>query len=149
MDENTWLRSAAELLDLEGFNDEQTKLAMLTLYQQSLLQLEAPDLSFELLLPDDETPVGQRAACLGSWCTGFMAGFGLHSGKAKLSAEAEEVLTDLSQIAQIADDAEDTEENESDMLQLQEYVRMAGMMLFTERNTESEKPADKSPKTLH
>ena len=146
-----WLKTVCELLELSGLSHETSKIGLIGLYQQTLGQLESFDMGLSMLRPDDESPVHQRTEALGQWTQGFMTGFG-YQGKQtdqSLSAEAKESLTDLSQIAQVSsEDVEDTDEAESDLMQLEEYVRMAALMLFAECN----KPDDTqecAPQAMH
>lgn len=151
-DADTLLRVLSELMDISALTRETTKLGFIELYQSTLSQLESSDFSFELLLPDDEELLAQRAEALGSWCSGFLSGFGLHSGQQpKLSAEAEEGMRDLAHIAQIAADSDvDSEEDEADLMEVQEYVRMAAMLIFSECNPAPEETQDKEERpTLH
>ncbi|MCV6588797.1 MAG: UPF0149 family protein [Marinobacterium sp.] len=131
------LRSACELMDITALQDEASKIGVLALYQCALAQLQSTDMSFQLLLPDDDSELSERVTMLGAWCTGFLSGFGLQGAHSNttLSKETRETLKDLGQIAQIESDIEDNDENEADMMEVQEYVRMACLMLFTECNT--------------
>ncbi|WP_299182168.1 UPF0149 family protein [uncultured Neptuniibacter sp.] len=130
------LKIACELLDLDGLSHESSKETLDTMYRAICSALESLDLEFELLLPDDENEISVRAESLGRWCQSFLSGFGLY-GKhtdASLSSEAKETLNDLGQIAQISVELEELDENEADLMEVQEYVRMAVLMLFTECN---------------
>ncbi|MFY0678713.1 MAG: UPF0149 family protein [Neptuniibacter sp.] len=130
------LQTACELMDINSFAQESSKVALVDLYNASCSALESIDLEFEMLLPDDDDEISIRVEALGRWCQSFLSGFGLY-GKhtdASLSAEAKETLNDLGQIAQISADLEDLDENENDLMEVQEYVRMAVLMLFTECN---------------
>jgi len=139
------LRSACELMDIDQLSEESSKVGVLALYQVALAQLQSTDMSFQLLLPDDESALSERVQMLGAWCTGFLSGFGLQGShsNSSMSKETRETLQDLGQIAQIEADIDDTEENEADMMEVQEYVRMACLMLFTECNTPPEDGASK------
>lgn len=151
-DADTLLRVLQELMDVSTLSRENTKLGLLELYQRTLAQYESDDFGFELLLPDDEQLLTQRAEALGSWCNGFLSGFGLHTKKGqKLSTEAQEGLQDLAQIAQIAADSDaDSDEDEADLMEVQEYVRMAAMLMFNECNRVSEDEVKQNPPpTLH
>ena len=90
------------------------------------------DITVVLLLPDDEAPLAQRAVALGQWCQGFLAGFGLTARDGALSAEAMEVLQDLSAIAQVQSALEESEDGESDYMEVMEYLRVAPLLLFSE-----------------
>lgn len=130
------LQTACELMDINSLAQESSKVALLDLYSATCSALESMDLEFELLLPDDDNEISLRAEALGRWCQSFLSGFGLY-GKhtdTSLSTEAKETLNDLGQIAQISAEVEELDENEADLMEVQEYVRMAVLMLFTECN---------------
>ena len=98
------------------------------------------------LLPGDDAPLAERAKALGQWCQGFLDGFGMVVGNAPLSAEAMEVLQDLSAIAQVQSGLEESEDGESDYMEVMEYLRVAPLLLFAECG----KPAAPAPKpSLH
>lgn len=151
-DADTLLRVVSELMDISAPTRETTKLGLIGLYQCTLTQFESPDFNFELLLPDDDELLAQRAEALGSWCSGFLSGFGLHSGcQPELSTEAQEGIRDLAHIAQIAADSDvDSEEDEADLMEVQEYVRMAALLIFSECNRLPEEALEQEkPPTLH
>lgn len=131
-------------LDLTALSNPSSQPQLKALYQSAVAQLEASSFELSLLLPDDDQPLNARAEQLGLWVSGFLAGFGLgvSASAEKLSAEAQESLKDLVQIAQIEADSEG-EEEEALLVEVEEYVRMAAMLLFTECN----KPAGESEQT--
>lgn len=142
-----WLKTVLELLDMEAYKHESSKVGLIALYEQTLGQMDGFGLELTMMLPDDDTPFNQRVESLGRWCSGFMTGFG-YQGKQTdqtLSAEAKDALNDLSQIAQVASEAEEDEDNESDLMELEEYVRMAALMLFAECNQSADVADEKSP----
>ncbi|MET4000366.1 UPF0149 family protein [Marinobacterium sp. MBR-109] len=149
-DPATLLARIGELLDLEPFSRELTRTGIMQLYLATLQQLQAPDFSFELVLPDDDQPLAGRADALGLWCSGFLSGFGLQERKGSqgLSIEGQETLRDLAQIVQIttAADAE-AEEDENDLMEVQEYVRMAALLVFSECNEPDGQPSDAAAET--
>ena len=97
-------------------------------------QIDGQDLSLELLLPAD-APAAARARALGEWCQGFLYGYG-RSGRtstAELSTEAREVLHDFEQIARVdTDEVRAGEADERALMELEEYVRMATLLIRTE-----------------
>ncbi|NVK02853.1 MAG: UPF0149 family protein [Oceanospirillaceae bacterium] len=139
----------AQQLDLDQLSQPSTAPNLGLLYKQVLAQMESGDFELNLLLPDDEHSLAQRAEQLGLWVTGFIAGFGLGAGEsaAKLSTEAQESIGDLVQIAQIETDSE-SEEDEGLLMEVEEYVRMAAMLLFAECNTPPE-TSDVGAPTIH
>ena len=101
-------------------------------------ELTGDDMTVVLLLPSDDVPLAERAAALGEWCQGFLAGFGLNYRDNALSEEGKEVLQDLAAIAQVQDALEESDDGESDYMEVMEYLRVAPLLLFTE----TKKPAE-------
>ena len=128
-----WLVDASELL--EGEPQENVRNALIGLQEMVKGELSSDDMSVVLLLPSDDAPLTERAAALGQWCQGFLAGFGLNSrDSSALSVEATEVLQDLAAIAQVQDALEESDDGESDYMEVMEYLRVAPLLLFTETN---------------
>lgn len=140
----SWLVDATELLGSEP--PENVRQALIGLQEMVRGELTGDDVTVVLLLPSDEAPLAERAAALGQWCQGFLGGFGLTSGDTALSAEAMEVLQDLSAIAQVQNALDESEDGENDYMEVTEYLRVAPLLLFAECN----KPAAPAPKpSLH
>jgi uncharacterized protein YgfB (UPF0149 family) len=132
-------------LDITRIALESSSEKLMALYTQILEQLESSAFELAILLPDDEQSLVERAEHLGLWVTGFLAGFGMAIGDQgqHLSNDAQDGLKDLVQIAQIEADGQ-AEEDENLLMEVEEYVRMAAMLLFSECNkvesTEADKP---------
>ncbi len=101
-----------------------------SLLSQTRQAFEDTQLSFDLMLPEDEAPLSQRAQSLAYWCQGYLYGLGT-GGERNWSAQAEEILRDLQAICHLDPHAED-EENEQAFAELVEYVRIGAQLLFTE-----------------
>ncbi|TBU97109.1 YecA/YgfB family protein [Phytopseudomonas dryadis] len=125
-----WLVDAAELLG--GAPQDNVRQALIGLQEMVRGELTGDDVTVVLLLPSDDAPLAERAAALGQWCQGFLGGFGLAAGDAALSAEAMEVLQDLSAIAQVQNALDESEDGESDYMEVMEYLRVAPLLLFSE-----------------
>ncbi|MGQ7960482.1 YecA/YgfB family protein [Pseudomonas sp. SP16.1] len=125
-----WLLDAAGLLG--GEPQDNVRQALIGLQEMVKGELCSEDIAVVLLLPDDETPLAQRAIALGQWCQGFLGGFGLTARDGALSAEAMEVLQDLSAIAQVQSALEESEDGENDYMEVMEYLRVAPLLLFAE-----------------
>ena len=74
----------------------------------------------------------KRTEALGQWCQGFLHGFGVNAGGLELSTDAKEVLQDLAAISQVQDALEESEDGEADYMEVQEYLRVAPLLLFSE-----------------
>ncbi|HCN64109.1 MAG TPA: hypothetical protein DIT33_12040 [Pseudomonas sp.] len=135
-DADGWLVEAAELL--AGEPQDNVRNALIGLQEMVKGELTSDDMTVVLLLPTDDAPLAERAAALGQWCQGFLAGFGLNYRENALSDEANEVLRDLGAIAQVQDALEESDDGESDYMEVMEYLRVAPLLLFTE----TKKPAE-------
>jgi uncharacterized protein YgfB (UPF0149 family) len=92
--------------------------------------LESPDFGFELLLPDEESPVGERGDALLGWCRGFLGGFGLAAGeRPPLSEDGADALRDLARMAASELSYEDPEGDEESLAEVTEFVRVAALLL--------------------
>ncbi len=132
LDYEHWLRTLFEE-DTTRFSDTERDV-LAALYHTTKAELDAPDLSFRLLLPDDEQPLADRMRALGDWCQGFLFGFGQAAGEQSWSEDSSEVLRDLVEISRL--DVEDSSsEDEEAFTQIAEYVRMAVQVVRGECRT--------------
>ncbi len=108
-----------------------TGSALEELREATASQLADPDFALELLLPGSEAPLGERAQALFDWCRGFLGAFGLAAGaRPPLSEEGSEALQDLAKLAQTnVEDIDEDEEDESALSELEEFVRVAVLLL--------------------
>lgn len=109
-------------------------------------QLEDAAFGFELVLPDDEEPLAERATALGEWCHGFIVGLGLGQAETTANETVKEVLEDLTQISQVSAQPEDcqSEEDEESYTELVEYVRVAAL-LVNEQLFQPKSPSQETP----
>jgi len=129
-DVDSWLVDAAELLG--GAPQDNIRQALIGLQEMVKGELSGADITVVLLLPSDDAPLAERAVALGQWCQGFLGGFGLTARDNALSAEAMEVLQDLSAISQVQNALEESEDGENDYMEVMEYLRVAPLLLFSE-----------------
>jgi uncharacterized protein YgfB (UPF0149 family) len=126
---------AALELDGEATEPSAADLTLLRrLVKQSRTELADPELGFEPLLPEDDRPLTERAEAMVEWCRGFLGGFGLAGtpAHAQLSEEAREILRDLGTVASSSLDFGNETDDEDALIELQEFVRVAAMLLHTE-----------------
>ena len=91
------------------------------------------DFNFRLLLPDDTVPLLEKSRALAEWCGGYVMGL-LESGLQefdKLPEDAAEVAKDLVEISQLNVSA-DVSGTDSDLMQLEEYVRVGVQIIYAE-----------------
>ncbi|KFX71192.1 hypothetical protein TMS3_0104465 [Pseudomonas taeanensis MS-3] len=127
---DAWLVDAAELLGAAP--QDNVRQALIGLQEMVKGELSGDEVTVVLLLPTDDAPLSERAVALGQWCQGFLGGFGLTARDSALSAEAMEVLQDLSAIAQVQNALEESEDGENDYMEVMEYLRVAPLLLFSE-----------------
>lgn len=110
------------------FGEEAPHLAAVDALAAAQSQALADEhLSFQLLLPEDDAPLADRADGLARFCGAFLSGFGLSGGQ--LDAEDREAMEDLAAIAQLSDQLEDDEENAQNLEMLIEHVRIVVLNL--------------------
>jgi uncharacterized protein len=141
---------AAELLP-ENAALAQGAAALRDLYAETRAALNAPEMPFELLLPDDDEPLEARTEALGQWCNGFLYGLGTNgdADPERLPGDAGEVVRDLNEITRAAVDAqEDAETNEAAYAELVEFVRVGVQLIFEQLNA-SRQPPEPQRAVLH
>ena len=125
-----WL---GELFDDEEDNTELMILSseMLTsLFEQTRDIMAGDSFGFDLLLPDDQFLLADRATAFGEWCRGFLYGLGAYYSESNnLSDECSEVLRDISEISRL-DSAVDGDEDETAFMEVTEYVRAGVQLVF-------------------
>lgn len=94
---------------------------------------EFADFGFRLLMPTEDLPIDERVRALAHWCSGFLSGMG-ESGRTvdSLTGDAAEALTDLARIAAMTDDVPESEDNEEDLAEIEEFVRVSVLLVFSE-----------------
>lgn len=131
----------------------EAKTALQTMQETVMEQYADGDFSFEILLPDDDEELASRVSALAQWCQGFLIGFGtgVKSSDAQFSQEAQEVLRDLVEITHVAEELEQdgSEEDEVALTELEEYVRAAAMMLYSEFGIEQANQENTATDTFH
>jgi uncharacterized protein YgfB (UPF0149 family) len=102
-------------------------------FEATVEALQGQEMQFQLLLPDDEDSLAERATALGEWCQGFL--YGLGTGRLRdvdaAGGEVGEVLRDLTEITHVDIDPEDGEAtNEEAYAELVEFVRVGVQLVF-------------------
>ena len=129
----SWLDELAPDADENSVADPADDRATLRLlFADTVRALRGDEMEFQLLLPDDDAALMERALALSQWCQGFLYGFGTGQPVARdeLTPEVEEVLRDLTHISQASvETGADAEEEEQAYAEIVEYVR-AGVQLI-------------------
>jgi uncharacterized protein YgfB (UPF0149 family) len=136
----------ANLLDPSLSGDDPALVRFVDAVREGLTD---EDLGFALLLPDDEVPLEDRLAALALWCDGFLSAFGAGLGAIAelgddasgfgLSDELQEIVDDLAAIAEVepesaldADEDADDDDPEAQFMELEEFVRVAVLLIMSE-----------------
>jgi uncharacterized protein YgfB (UPF0149 family) len=129
----SWLDELAPDADENSAADPADDRATLRLlFADTVRALRGDEMEFQLLLPDDDAVLMERALALSQWCQGFLYGFGVGGAvpREQLSGEVEEVLRDLTHISQASvETGAEAEEEELAYAEIVEYVR-AGVQLI-------------------
>src|ERR1043165_6750208 len=120
-----WLH---EILPDDSPEDEALQSSVLqNIYDSTVRTRAGNEADFAPLLPDDESPLSDRADALSHWCQGFLYGLGSGpaSDPAKVSTEAGEIIHDLTEITHVGvDAAEPNETNETALAEGVEFGRV-------------------------
>lgn len=123
---------------------EDPRSVLARMFSATLDQLNDPEFGFQLLLPDGEDELTERALALSQWCDGFL--FGLTASGitdfSKLSEDVNELLRDFSGISQMQRVEDATEEDENAFAEIIEYVRMGTLLIHTELKQQRGRPSD-------
>ena len=109
------------------------KTVIKQMYSELWADILDDDYAFQLMLPDDDESIVERANGLSNWVQGFNLGFGLQQKNNPVaSSEVKEVLTDFAEIANLSDEMEEDEDTEQAYFEISEYVRISALLCFTE-----------------
>jgi len=124
-----------DLVDLLGADALSDGERVARFVNEALAALYADDMSFALVLPDEDAPQPERLEALAGWCQSFLAGLvaGLSrrgvSSLTELPDEVQEIVADFAAIAQL--DTEDDAAEEEDFMQLEEFVKVGALLIMT------------------
>jgi uncharacterized protein YgfB (UPF0149 family) len=102
--------------------------------------LDAPDLSFEPLLPDHDVPLALRLTSLAEWAGGFVLGFEEVGGE--LDGEALEAFNDILSVSELSADEIDETDAEFDYVEVTEHLKVAVLMVHDTVNSLDEESPD-------
>jgi len=134
-----WARDVADKGDPDDVLAREHILALQRFAADSLLKLEAGQMGFQLLLPDDDAGLEERASSLADWCHGFMHGLASAGGAdqgpfadAMEKGVIKEIIEDFSEITRAGADSDTTDEIENAYAELEEYVRVSVQLVYEE-----------------
>ena len=94
--------------------------------------LDSPDLSFQLLLPDESSGLADRARAITEWCQGFLYGFGISAKKSegRLSQDASDAIEDIGEFTRLDFGVIDEDSDAEALTELEEYLRVCVMVIY-------------------
>ncbi len=143
LNKEQWLTESANYLDMQEAWIDKSKLPMLAFYQDELKALQAEDMDFQLLLPDDDEEFSVRMQAFSDWAKGFLDGFGA-SGRVNedgLDEEVVEVLRHYDAFSYGIEEDEIDEDGEKLFTELVEHARVTALFLFYHFNQKQQGPA--------
>ena len=104
------------------------------LFEATQQQFKTNECQVQLLMPDDEAPIQERMQALAEWCQGYMSGLKLVgiATQGHANEQIQEALDDLTQIACLDYDDASAQDPEAEvqLTELQEFVRVAVMLMY-------------------
>jgi len=143
-----WITAIFDTEDQLNALTEDDKQSLSGLFQGTLELLKEDDFIFDLLLPDDDARIAERATALSEWCQGFLYGvayMGVGDDK-DWSDDCRGVLRDFMEISRLDSDNSDNSDEQA-FMELHEYVRMGVQMLMQQLQSGDE-PTGEEP-TVH
>lgn len=110
--------------------------------RDSWTELQSGELTFELMVPDDDQALCDRVDALAAWCHGFLAGLGIGGlpvGSRQLGEQLREIVSDFGEISRARGGTTSTDA-EFDLAELIEYVRVSVQLVFEELTAVRAKP---------
>lgn len=103
--------------------------------QKSWRSMSEGEFTLELILPDEDTALGERVGALAGWCHGFVSGLGvaglsLSEHEAEIRTELEEIIGDFGEISRASTDVEDVVEGGFQLESIIEFVRAGVQIVF-------------------
>ncbi len=140
-----WL---AELFSEDIFLIEEDKAILEELFEQTRTLLNEKDDSFkfDLFLPNEDGLIKQQLDAIRYWCDGFLFGVGYTKSSSNWPGETGELMKDIVEFTKLDTDIEEEmgeeeiDEHESAIIEIQEYLRVAVMMIRDQFFVENSQP---------
>lgn len=132
LNKEQWLEESAEYMGLPNAWSDKSKLPVLGFYQDELKAIQAEEMSYSLLLPDDDTDFGVRMQAFSEWSKGFLDGFGASGriSESDLDEEVMEVLKHYDAFSYGIEEDEIDEDGERLFTELVEHARVTALFMF-------------------
>ncbi|NVK24448.1 MAG: UPF0149 family protein [Gammaproteobacteria bacterium] len=112
-------------------------------------QFESEDMSFKLVLLDEEESLTDQAQELLNWVQYFLVGFGLNKRDLKTASnELREIIEDFTNITRMDTELEDNNDTQADFYEIVEFIRISAVLCHQEFG-KAANAAQQEIKTLH
>jgi uncharacterized protein len=150
-DASVWLGHTTGYHDDVSMADLGDSHALSQLLAETTAGFSTDDFSLQVLLPGDDCGLATRTEALGSWCRGFLSGFGLTdlSELEQLSEDSRGFLRDLQDIGRIDPVEADDGADEYALMEVCEYTRMGALLLYEEARFVTQTDQDSGTGTVH
>ena len=134
-----WL---SQLLEDDIVLIDEDKTVLVSLFEQTrkLLNDEEDGFRYDLFLPGEDESLSEQLEGLRSWCEGFLFGIGYTRSSSDWPGETGEIMKDIVEFTKLDTHVdEQMDEDEAALIEIQEYLRVAVMMVkeqFMEENSE-------------
>jgi uncharacterized protein YgfB (UPF0149 family) len=127
-----WLEESAEYMGLPNAWSDKSKLPVLGFYQDELKAIQAEEMSYALLLPDDDSDFTVRMQAFSEWAKGFLDGFGASGrvAESELDEEVMEILKHYDAFSYGIEEDEIDEDGERLFTELVEHARVTALFMF-------------------
>jgi uncharacterized protein len=142
--EGAWMEEVLRGTDPGDLLVQECRLSLRTLARTTREEIDGPGLGFAPLLPGEDTPLAERAVGLYDWTRGFLYGLGVAGVDEKdLSEQTREIFRDFAAITHLDLDGlrDETEEGEEALMELEEFIWVAAMLVYDERGHREETSA--------
>ncbi len=127
----------AELFPDDLLLNNEDKTTLLVLFEQTRQLLNEEDNSFryDLFLPGEDGDIGVQLEAVRYWCEGFLFGVGYTRSSSDWPGETAEIMKDIVEFtkldSEVGDemDEDERETYESGLIEIQEYLRVAVIMI--------------------
>ena len=105
------------------------------LFNYTWQSLQQMDFEYNLLLPDDDEPLGARIEALADWCHGFVTILQMspEEHKSTWSEDVKSVIDNIQDVTFIdTESTEDSNDDEVAYVELVEYVRLGILMIYAD-----------------
>ena len=148
LDNSSWLQQMYALVSNSAAEQEVLEDTLRTIQQNLNHAIDTHETSLQLLQPDDDEFIVDRAEALVYWTQGFLLGFqAISSVRALVDETAKEAYDDIEQISQLdLESISEQETDEKDLYALQEHIKISAMIIYQSQASGTEA---QSQQTLH